>query len=59
MNKVIVGENKFPNLLIKNIPAKAPIIIIPSRAILTTPLLSENIPPKATSKRGIENNIVC
>lgn len=39
-------------------PNNAPIIIIPSKAILITPLLSENIPPKATSINGTANIIV-
>jgi hypothetical protein len=40
-------------------PENAPIIIMPSRAILITPERSENIPPRATIKSGIEKNIVC
>ena len=47
------------NWFINNIPAKAPIIIIPSKAIFITPLRSENIPPMATIKRGIAKDIVC
>ena len=39
-------------------PINAPIIIIPSSAMFITPLLSENIPPKATSINGIANIIV-
>ena len=39
-------------------PNNAPTIIIPSSAIFITPLLSENIPPKATSIKGIAKSMV-
>jgi hypothetical protein len=34
--------------------AKAPISIIPSRAILTTPERSETNPPSAANNKGVE-----
>lgn len=34
-------------------------IMMPSSAILTTPLRSLNIPPNATISSGMEKNIVC
>ena len=46
------------NVLSTKHPISAPIIIIPSSAIFITPLLSENIPPSATSIKGIANIIV-
>lgn len=46
------------NLLKARHPNSAPIIIIPSRAMFITPLLSENIPPSATSINGTANIIV-
>lgn len=46
------------NLLKVRHPNNAPIIIIPSRAMLITPLLSENIPPSATNINGTANIIV-
>ena len=36
-------------------PQNAPISIIPSRPMLTTPLRSENIPPIAPKTNGVEN----
>ena len=50
----------FPPVRFKNrILTNAPIIIMPSSAIFTTPLRSENIPPSATIIRGMVKSIVC
>ena len=46
-------------LLINKMPQNAPITIKPSRAILTVPLFSENIPAKATINSGMTKNNDC
>ena len=44
-----------PPLSAPQTPQNAPISIIPSRPMLTTPLRSENIPPIAPKTSGVEN----
>ncbi len=46
-------------ILMNKMLVKAPKTIIPSRAMLTTPLRSENMPPRATTNSGIEKVRVC
>ena len=46
-------------ILMKKIPTKAPMTIIPSIAMLMTPLRSEYIAPIATIRSGIAKYIVC
>ena len=43
----------------KKIAANAPITMMPSSAMFTTPLRSENMPPSATMSNGMEKNIIC
>jgi hypothetical protein len=45
--------NQEPVLSAPQAPKKAPISIMPSRAMFTTPLRSENIPPSAAKVRGV------
>ena len=50
----------FPPVMFKNrIPVNAPMVMMPSRAMFTTPLRSENMPPSATIIRGMVNSMVC
>ena len=44
-----------PNVYPPQAPNQVPIIIIPSRPMLTTPVFSEYKPPKPASKIGIAN----
>ena len=46
-------------MLMNRMLENAPMIMMPSSAILTTPLRSLNIPPNATISSGMEKNIVC
>ena len=48
-----------PVMFRNRMPVKAPMVMIPSRAMLTTPLRSENMPPRATIIRGMVNSMVC
>ena len=53
------GGNTLPNKCKYETPNNAPINIIPSNAILITPLRSENNPAKATISKGIAKVHVC
>ena len=44
---------------INRIPVNAPMVMIPSSAILIIPLRSENMAPRATIIRGIMKYMVC
>ena len=49
----------FKSIARKNKQLKsAPMIIMPSRAMLMMPLRSENMPPRATSRSGTANRMV-
>jgi chromosome partitioning protein len=53
------------NVLVDGVQAEKAIVqtkygdVMPSNAILVTPLRSVNTPPNATISRGMEKNIVC
>ena len=50
----------FPPVRFKNrIPVNAPMVMMPSSAMFTTPLRSENMPPRATIISGMVNSMVC
>ena len=46
-------QTQLPVLSAPQMPQKAPISIIPSRPMFTTPERSENIPPSAPKVRGV------
>ena len=45
--------------LINRMLENAPIIMMPSSAMFTTPERSLNMPPRATTRSGMEKNIIC
>lgn len=54
LKKGVHAPNWGANARLNTADAKAPITIVPSRPILTIPLLSENTPPSPVKIRGVE-----
>ena len=48
-------SDQLPSLSAPRTAKKAPVSIIPSRPMFTTPLRSENMPPIAAKVRGVAN----